>query len=153
MGKVIGCKIKVAEPLNSFLKDQLIHSGQTIPVESSVNLNFVLDAACFSDGILSPDAKWAFIYEKYYASIEDSKGQQNDLWADIGTGQNKFIDIKGIGKQYKTGHNFSVSPQGTTYYYGFKQRVVVFNENADQEFHFFILPYLDAPRVSYAYFK
>jgi len=153
MGKVIACKIEVTGPLSTFMKEQLVYPGQTITVEASSNVNFFLDETCFSDHILSPDVKWAFIYENYYASIKDSQGQQNDLWADIGNGQNQFIVEKGIGKQYKKASKFSISPEGTSYYYGFKQRVVVFNENADQEFHFFIIPYISTPSVSYAYFN
>jgi hypothetical protein len=153
MGKVIACKIEVTGVLSNFMKTQLVYSGQTIPIEASTSVNFFLDESCFSDRILSPEAKWAFIYERFYSSIEDAKGKQNDLWADIGGGQNEFIDVKGIGKQYKKDKSFSISPAGTNYYYGFKQRVVVFTENADQEFHFFIVPYMDTPSISYAYFN
>lgn len=153
MGKVIACKIEVTAPLSTFMKEQLVYPGQTITVEASSNIIFFLDETCFSDHILSPDVKWAFIYENYYASIKDSQGQQNDLWADIGNGQNQFIIEKGIGKQYKKANKFSISPEGTSYYYGFKQRVIVFNENADQEFHFFIIPYNSTPSISYAYFN
>jgi hypothetical protein len=153
MGKVIACKIEITGPMSTFMKTQLVYSGQTIPIEASTNVNFFLDETCFSDRILSPEAKWAFIYENFYASIKDTKGQQNDLWADIGGGQNQFIDVKGIGKQYKKDKSFSISPAGANYYFGFKQRVVVFTENADQEFHFFIVPYMNTPSINYAYFN
>lgn len=155
MGKVIGCKIEANNLLTGYAKmpDQIIKRGQVIPVKEGTNFNFFLDASCFDDKKVS-EAKWAFIYERYYSSIKDDKEKQNDLWADIGNGQNQFIAAKGIGKQYKKANNFSISPAAaSSYYYGYKQRVVVFTENADQEFYFFILPYQQTPSIQYAYFQ
>jgi hypothetical protein len=155
MGKVITCKIQTNGILKDIpgIKSLHITSGQIIPIEGNANVKFYLDAACFADGKLMPDTKWAFIFEKYYAEIPDKKGEQNDLWADIGNAQNQFIDVKGIGKQYKTGNEFSISPAGTSYYYGYKQRVLIFIENAAEPFHFFIIPYLNTSSISFAYFE
>ncbi|SDD17946.1 hypothetical protein [Niabella drilacis] len=175
MGKVIKCKFDRTTVASSPFLDHLLKGevkrGDTISVKDGSKMKFYVDAGCFDDAVVSTETKWAFIYEQYYNS-GDSK-TYNGLWADIGgagggsstPGQkapdvgellakkesNAPVTALGIGTQYKKGTEFFISPAGTNYYYGFKQRVVVFTGNPEEEFYFFIIPYTD-PNITYAYF-
>ena len=175
MGKVIKCKFdRTLFGGNSFL-DQFnkgdVKKGDTISVKEGSRMKFYVDASCFDDAIISTETKWAFIYDAYYN--EGNTDQYNSLWADISgssgsssTPSDKAPDVAelmakedpnspvtalGIGTQYKTGTEFVISPAGASFYYGFKQRVVVFTNDPGQEFYFFIIPYTE-PNITYAYF-
>ncbi|MCD2426242.1 hypothetical protein LQ567_25880 [Niabella pedocola] len=176
MGKVIRCRFDNALFGGNTFMDQLnkgyISKGQTLSVKEGSRMKFYVDESCFDNAVVSKETKWAFIYEQYYNS--GNAKTFNALWADIGGEGNtqhqaaadKAPDVgelmakkdpnapvaaMGIGTQYKTGTEFSISPAGANYYYGFKQRVVVFTDNPEQEFYFFIIPYTDA-NITYAYF-
>ncbi|MBZ4188637.1 hypothetical protein [Niabella beijingensis] len=175
MSKVIKCKFDNSvfnNPLLDKFSKGYVEKGQTISVREGSKIRFYVDESCFDDAVLSKETKWAFIYEQYYNS--GSSKNYNTLWADIGgeisSANNTPIDkapdvgelmakkesnapvaALGIGTQYKKGAEFFISPAGANYYYGFKQRVVVFTDNPEQEFYFFIIPYT-YPNITYSYF-
>ncbi|ANH82686.1 hypothetical protein A8C56_18410 [Niabella ginsenosidivorans] len=174
MGKVIKCKFDTGAFATNPFMDNLfrgdVKKGDTISIKEGSRMKFYVDASCFDDAVVSTETKWAFIYDAYYK--EGSTNQYNSLWADISgssgsnTPSNKAPDVGellakeernkpvaalGIGTQYKTGTEFVISPAGTSFYYGFKQRVVVFTNDPEQEFYFFVIPYTD-PNITYAYF-
>lgn len=113
------------------------------------DLTVFLDAECVNDENLN--LKWAFIFEDAYKNISNENKLSESLWAPIGN--NEPISALNISSNYKIGDKLKIEYSASSFFLGFKQRVIVFDDenNLNDPFYFFIIP-IGIPHINYMAF-
>ncbi|MFK7003725.1 hypothetical protein BWK63_05820 [Flavobacterium covae] len=118
------------------------------------NAQFYLDTSCFEDHKMASNIKWAVVYQS--AFLDACKKEQDippKLWA-LNEGDS-LIKYKGMNKSYKKGDRLTVKLLGnikSMYYYGHIQKVIVFTDQPEEGFTFYIIP-VSSPQINFAYFE
>lgn len=134
-----------------------VKKGETIYVKNSDNIQFYIDETCLSADTKNKiatleDAKWAYIYSYFWNTVSQKKKDADQLWGSFEGSEKHEVDSWGkIG--YKKGKNVRFNFTGSTYYYGYKQRVEIFNYSPGSGFFFYIVPLKEKDEISFISFS
>lgn len=171
MAKIIRCKFdrdeiviyrRKKEPIDAHTLKKIeedrkkIKKNDVIIIDTAFtnNAQFYLDASCFEDHKMASNIKWAVVYQS--AFLDACKKEQDippKLWA-LNEGDS-LIKYKGMNKSYKKGDRLTVKLLGNSksmYYYGHIQKVIVFTDQPEEGFTFYIIP-VSSPQINFGYFE